>query len=540
MRRIVRAWIVVVSMSLGLVAVTAPASAEGEYRDAPSPEAFVELQYADFLDRSPDAAGLAFWADRLARGASAAEVIESLLATPEFADTLEPLARLYLASFERVPDRDGLWFWENRRRGGQSWRAISDHFVASPEFQATYGDLDDTAFVQRVYRNVLDRPADDGGLAFWVDRLERGMPRGDLIRSFSESAEFRDTTRGEVRTALLYIAMLRRTPDAGGLAYWSGRLGPGTSQQAAIEAMLGTPEYRDRVVRTFPARLPLTGEAARSAPDRPALVVKIDNHDRARPQIGLNDADIVFEELVEGAITRFAAVFHADPPATVGPIRSVRTTDLDLIEPLRSPLLAASGANPGVLAEIDRAPVVNVNALVAGSAYFRINGRNAPHNLVASTSSLFGADAGRTGRPIPLFSYRAVRAAPAGGVSSAGVDIDVGFTEVSYRWNGTGWVRSQNGTLHTDADGRAVAPPNVVVLETVYRQSAVDAESPEAITVGTGPVSVYTGGRRVTGTWSRTDASERIVLRDGSGDEIDLTPGRTWVMLAPPGTVTHR
>jgi hypothetical protein len=529
---------VVALLATLLVPMPDPVAAEEEVLAFPNPEEFVTQQYLDFLARGPDAGGLAFWAAQLRSGVHPGALVEFMVSTPEFSEKVAPVVRLYKAHFRRSPDFGGLQFWAGRFRNGMSLNAISAEFARSDEFVRTYGSLDDVAFVDLVYRNVFDRLADAGGKAYWLDRLSKGLSRGAMMVEFSESPEYVGQTNGEVRATMLYLGMLRRAPDPSGLVFWADYIDRGERYGNAIAGFLASDEYRERIRRLFPNVLPLTGEASRTAVTRPALVLKIDNHQRARPQAGINHADLVWEELVEGSITRLAAVYHEQTPARIGPVRSARTGDIPLVSQLNTPLFGASGANSGVLAALATAPVVNVNALVAGG-YTRDNGRRAPHNLFANPQTLWTYGQGVAGTPPQLLRYRAVGAAAAG-TRAAGVDIDFGNTAVTYRWNGAGWLRTQNGTVHRDSSGRAVAPPNVIVQITSYGISGADAESPEAITVGAGVAHIYTGGNLIEGTWSRSSATERIVYRDAGGAEVLLTPGRTWVAIAPPGTVTPR
>ena len=528
----------VVATLLGSILAPSAVGAEEDVLEFPNPEEFVTQQYQDFLARDPDPAGLAFWANRLRSGVSPGSLVEFMVAQPEFGESVAPIVRLYRAHFQRSPDFGGLQFWAQQYRNGMSLERISSEFARSPEFAQTYGSLDDGAFVDLAYRNVLGRLPDAGGRAFWLDRLGAGMSRGRVMTEFSESPEYVSNTIGTVRATMLYLGMLRRAPEQAGLAFWADFIENGPGYAPAIANFLNAPEYGQRIQRLFPATLPLTGEASRVAQTRPALVLKIDNHQRARPQVGINQADIVWEELVEGSITRFAAAFHEQLPSQVGPIRSARTGDIDLISQLNTPLLGASGANSGVLRALETAPVVNVNALVA-DGYFRVDGRRSPHNLFARPTTLLGYGRGVAGTPPLVLRYREV-GAPAAGTASAGVDIDWGNTEVSYRWNGRGWLRTQNGTVHTDASGVAVAPPNVIVQVTPYGISGADAESPEAITVGSGVAHVFTGGNVITGTWSRASRTDRIVYRDANGNEILLAPGRTWIAVAPANITTLR
>lgn len=269
---------------------------------------------------------------------------------------------------------------------------------------------------------------------------------------------------------------------------------------------------------------------------RPALVVKIDNHPEARPQSGLTQADIVYEELVEG-ISRFAAVYHTSAPQPVGPIRSARTSDPDIIAALGRPLFAWSGGNPGVTRAIARANVVDVGFATrsAEGGYFRERARRAPHNLYADAVALFGLAEPDQSPPPPQFAYRKPGdPLPEGAEEVAGVKVVFTGTQVLYQWDPDlrGWARSEYGGPHRDADGTRIAPENVVVMFTQYRRSPADPISPEAVTTGEGFVWVFTDGRLVTGVWKRTSANKPAELVDANLRPIELTPGRTWVALA--------
>jgi hypothetical protein len=287
---------------------------------------------------------------------------------------------------------------------------------------------------------------------------------------------------------------------------------------------------------------PLSGVATRSAATRTALAVKIDNHNDARPPMNIDQADVIYEEMVEYNLTRLIAVFHSDIPDVVGPVRSIRTSDIDILDQLNTPLLSASGANSGVLAAVAGADLVNVNAIVAGSAYFRDNSLRAPHNLFTRTADLYEFAGGQGGTPPALFTYRERDEAPVGGVPAIGVNVNFGRTVADFSWDpvAQGWARLQDGTPHVTRTGLQLAPENVVVLEMVYGVSPADAQSPEVESIGTGNAYIFTAGQVVFGTWSRTASSDPIVIMDQDGAPIALTPGLTMVELAPPATITIR
>lgn len=300
---------------------------------------------------------------------------------------------------------------------------------------------------------------------------------------------------------------------------------------------------------------PLTGlpvdDPATAA--RPALVVKIDNAEPrtgqgGRPQAGINAADVVYEEVVEGSVTRLASVFHSAGSDPVGPVRSARTTDLLLMAPLNRPLFAWSGANANVARQVNEADIVDVGFDAASSVYFRQSGRPAPYNLFTSTPALRGVVADEQRPPPQLFSYRPAGEAVTAGREVAGVRIvfgdGPGSAPVAYDWDRSGWARSQRGDEHVDADGIRVAPPNVVIRFTPYEEvqccDAAGFPIVEAQLVGEGEAWVLTGGRLVEGRWSRPSVADTTTYTDASGQPIGLTPGPTWVAIAPPGSTTVR
>jgi hypothetical protein len=278
---------------------------------------------------------------------------------------------------------------------------------------------------------------------------------------------------------------------------------------------------------------PLTGLPVTQ--HRPALAVKIDNSPDARPQSGLNQADVVIEELVEGGITRYIAVFHSTDAEVVGPVRSGRTSDLAILTNLNRPLFGSSGGNAGVLADLNEANLSNVIESRAPGAYYRDNSRDAPHNLYTSTGGLYGANPGDAGEPPHLFRFLGPNEAPTAGQPVNSVDVQVGNERTTWTWTGAGWERTVNGRTDVDDGGAPLRFTNVVVQFTDYGVSSADADSPEAVAIGSGQVWVLTGGKMTSGTWSRPAKDDVTVYQDGSGKEIALQPGRTWIALPKPG-----
>lgn len=302
---------------------------------------------------------------------------------------------------------------------------------------------------------------------------------------------------------------------------------------------------------------PLTGLPADPAHrDRPALVVKIDNAPLGRPQAGINEADVVVNEGVEGGITRLAAIFHSADAEAVGPVRSARSTDIVFSTQLGRPLFAYSGANAIFARQLQESPLVDVGVGQAPGDYRREPGRPSLYNLFSSTPALYdGAPAGAT-PPAPLFTYRAPgQPAPAGEPAPVVEMFWSGRvrTEVVYEWDAAagGFARTQHveptqsgGTPHVDAAGTRVAPQNVVLQVVPYRDTGLKDRSgaavPEAELVGEGEVVVLTDGKLVRGRWRRSEAGAVTSYVDEAGEPIRLTPGRTWLELVPPGNLTIR
>ena len=274
--------------------------------------------------------------------------------------------------------------------------------------------------------------------------------------------------------------------------------------------------------------------------ERPALAVKIDNVTRAHPQSGVNVADVVYEEIVEGGVTRLVAVFQSTSADMVGPVRSARTSDPPLLAAFDHPLFAYSGANRGTRTELAESTITDVGYDALTNEYWRDRSRRPPHNLYTSTDALWAHHSGRTAVPPAPFIHRyPEQPLHPSAESATGVSIDFGLTEVDYDWNGTGWARTHGGNPHVDDEGVRVAPANVVVQFVTYGWSKADSRSPEARTTGTGVAWVFTDSHVVVGEWNRPDESLPATF-SADGETIRLSPGNTWVALARKNTATWR
>jgi len=295
-----------------------------------------------------------------------------------------------------------------------------------------------------------------------------------------------------------------------------------------------------------PVYWPLVGLESGPVPDRPALAVKIENSPDSRPQTGLNAADMVWEEVVEGGITRFVAVYHSTVPGQLGPIRSVRPMDAAIVAPLHG-LLAFSGGQRPFVDAIAGAGIQVVSMDAGAPGFYRLNTRYAPHNVYADPNAFLAqADPAHLGPPAPQFLIATPDQQPSAlvaGAPTAVVTLKLsGFSRPSWTWNAPAgsWLRAEGTTPATEPDGTPLRATNVVVLRVeVVNTPFTDPAGnpvPETQMVGSGEALVASGGATLAATWSKAAPDAPVVLTDATGQPVLLAPGSTWVELVPTRT----
>jgi hypothetical protein len=259
--------------------------------------------------------------------------------------------------------------------------------------------------------------------------------------------------------------------------------------------------------------------------------VKIDNLPAARPPSGLGTTDVVYEQPVEGGITRFIAIWQCSDAARIEPVRSARLMDPDIVRQYGAhPLFAYAGAVPPVVAKVDASSLIDVGINRAPSAYFRDHARQAPHNLVSSTSALYAAGSAQNASatpPAPVFQFGPL---PAHGPAAA-VNVAYPSSNLIWSWQSqvARWARSYSGTGPASlAGGGQIVAVNVVVMRFTLSQG-------ELVLTGSGPAQVFRDGSVIDGSWRRPSLSDLTQLIDAAGHQIPLGPGQTWIELVPPG-----
>jgi hypothetical protein len=273
---------------------------------------------------------------------------------------------------------------------------------------------------------------------------------------------------------------------------------------------------------------PLTGRK----PSRAAVIaVKVENIAAARPQVGLASADIVFVEEVEGSLTRLVAVYHTTFPKRVGPVRSARNTDVELLPLFGRPGLVYSGANRKVQRNIEESSIVPLQRTN------RDPSRVAPHNVFVNLDAV--ADGTSKVGEARDIGWRFAASDPRWSKADKDAEAtgEVGADRWSFRAENDSYVVRWNGKAYADGDTGTVAATDNVVVMSVRNSPDGNADvngarSVRSDTTGSGKVVIYRDGRRISGTWRRSGASKPLRFLAADGTDIALKPGRTWVLLS--------
>jgi hypothetical protein len=285
---------------------------------------------------------------------------------------------------------------------------------------------------------------------------------------------------------------------------------------------------------------PLTGLPAPSAEAITIRVVsvKIENAPDARPQTGLDKADVVYEVIAEGGITRFHTLFQSQVPAVVGPVRSCRPPDLYVIQQYHSILAHVGGPSKvrAILAS-DKTKYNDMDQFFNPASYWRVKTRAAPHNMYLDITKLRGFATSKRGYPATetITGFEFAQASESATPVVSTIDVPMASTSrVEWRFDPVAhtYGRFMNGKPHKDAvSGKQLTAHNVIVIWAKITPYPGDHKGVVNIALsGTGKASVFSGGQRVDGTWTAgTDAPPTFRASDGS--TIKLDPGNTWIQV---------
>jgi len=353
---------------------------------------------------------------------------------------------------------------------------------------------------------------------------------------FSRSRFARSTRISRATRTTLALATLAATTAL--TACSGGGLLPPVPSGSVITPGTPTPTY---------VTAPLTGvqfvEGTNPYLAGPVVMGKIDNSMGARPQAALQQADMVFDEMVEGGLTRFLAVWHSNQPDQFGPLRSVRPMDPDLASPFGGIIAYSGGQRPFVNAMV-KTGLYNASETSEQSkkTMVRVTDRVAPHNLFVRAKDIQAQHLDLAAPAATMFTFSPdASGASAATLGTPVTDLTATFPQAVALWTYSAktntWLRTQDGLKHLDATtGKQLTAVNVIVLRVAVDRSYKDPRYgfvPKTLLEGTGKGSIFTGGKQLDLTWTKTSPGSPMVLTDSSGAVIKLAPGNTWFELIP-------
>lgn len=270
----------------------------------------------------------------------------------------------------------------------------------------------------------------------------------------------------------------------------------------------------------------------------PVIAAKIDNTSAGLPQYGVSEADIVYVEQVEGGLTRLMAVYHTALPTDVGNVRSVRTTDAELLPVFGVPALVFSGGAGGPIDALAATPVVAFSEDSGSPGFFRSHAGGAPYNLHADLQTVAANASGLSQPNSPGFVFAAADPRVDAGPAATSLAVQYQAARTGFIFTDGRYQLVRNGDAQTDASGAPIVTDNVlfqnVDFEPDGNYDSVGSPSFISHTVGSGTFTLYRDGHAISGSWNRPAVDQPTQYLDGGGQPVPFKPGKTWVALVPP------
>lgn len=285
---------------------------------------------------------------------------------------------------------------------------------------------------------------------------------------------------------------------------------------------------------------PLTGLelASASLAARPVTGLMIENSYAARPQSGLLEAGIVFEAIAEGGITRFLALYQEAQPQYIGPVRSLRPYYIDFAMAFDA-AVGHAGGSPDALNDISALGMKNLEVFAHGDVFWRIDERDAPHNVYTSFEKIDGLNTalGYTSSNFTPFARKKdVAQTPTAAIidfAISGYDYSAHF---EYDAATNAYKRFMAGEAHVDLTSSTQISPKVVIAMVMGRNLMSDGSHSVYQTTGSGTMYVFQDGIVSIGTWSKADRTSSFVLTDKNGLAMSLNAGQTWISIVDSET----
>lgn len=284
---------------------------------------------------------------------------------------------------------------------------------------------------------------------------------------------------------------------------------------------------------------PLNGVkvASEAAETAPVTAVMIENSPDARPQSGLKQADVVYEAIAEGGITRFMALYQSSQPVLIGPVRSARLYDLDWLYPYQASLAHVGGSAQALQTIRSGGGWRDLDQFFNAGSYWRASDRAAPHNVYTTIDKLHALEQSKGFTSSQFTSFDRVDGAPSKtpDATQLAINFSSALYNTSYQWDPSTntYPRSQAGAPHLDRENGQIAPSVVVALHVNESTVLQDGYREQITTTGSGEADIFQNGTVLKGTWTKANQQSALTLVDIAGKPIALVRGQTWIAAVP-------
>ena len=283
---------------------------------------------------------------------------------------------------------------------------------------------------------------------------------------------------------------------------------------------------------------PLTGEVidTQAAVSKPVTAIMIENSPDARPQSGLKDAEVVYEAVAEGGITRFLALYQQRQPELIGPVRSLRLYYVDWLAPYDASI-AHIGGSKAALQLVRSGGYRDIDQFFNSAYYWRTSDRYAPHNVYTSFTKLneLNKAKGYTSSAPKTFERADDEAAPAQDGTQVTLKISSPLYNSTYAYDPTTklYARSQAGAAHTDREAGQIQAKVVIALRVQMQRIMEDGYRESITTTGSGEAMIFQNGHAIKATWTKDDRAGQLRFTDAAGQPVKLARGTTWISAIP-------
>lgn len=270
--------------------------------------------------------------------------------------------------------------------------------------------------------------------------------------------------------------------------------------------------------------------------NRAITAIMIENSGAARPQSGLASAELVFEAIAEGGITRFLALYQTSQPQLIGPVRSVRPYYVSWVAPFQASI-AHVGGSQKALAEIRNGKYRDIDQFLNTGAYWRATDRYAPHNVYTSFERLnkLNQDKGYTSSQPDMFLRQ--DAEPVENANAKRIDIKISsaFYNSFYTYNPSdnNYTRHQNGAVHNDREAGAIKTDVVIAMHVSEKKVMEDGYREDIETIGSGKAHIFQNGTVIEAIWRKPEQFKQVRFYDAEGKEIAINRGKVWISAVP-------